>query len=92
MAHLHAIGERGSGLSAMLREQQGEPSFRNPARRAAFMIAQRVADDARWHHSTANAADFLRAFACIADKMANRTGVHPALRRQLLLMAKQALS
>ena len=89
MAHLHAITERGSGLSATLREQQGEPSFRNPARRAAFMVAQRVADDAQWHHSSANAADFLRAFACIANKMAGSSGVHPALRRQLQMTARQ---
>jgi hypothetical protein len=56
------------------------------------MVAQRVADDAHWHHSSANAADFLRAFAYIANKMANSSGVHPALRRQLLATATQALS
>lgn len=42
MTHFHAITDRGADLMALLREQQGQPSYRNPARRTAFMMAQRI--------------------------------------------------
>lgn len=72
----------------MLREQQGGPSFRNPARRAAFMMAQRiVADPGGWHHDNQNAVMFMRAWKCMAYRMACSSSIHPDLRRRLSQIA-----
>ena len=43
MTQLHAISHRRPDLTALLRKQQDEPSYRSPARRAAFMMTQRIA-------------------------------------------------
>ncbi len=88
MAHLHAITDRGADLTALLREQQGEPSYRNPARRAAFMMAQRIAaDPGGWHHDNQNAVLFMRVWKDMAYRMAWSSSIHPDLRLRLSQIA-----
>lgn len=91
MTHLHAITDRGADLTALLREQQGQPSYRNPARRTAFMMAQRiVADPGGWHHDNQNAVLFMRAWKGMAYRMACSSSIHPDLRHRLSQIADLA--
>lgn len=59
MNNIHIIPNRGRALSELLAEERKD-CYGNPARRAALMIAQRVTEDAGWHHNNENAVQFMR--------------------------------
>lgn len=91
MAHLNAVSDRRAELMALLREQQGEPSYRNPARCAAFMMAQRIASDpAGWYHDNQTAVLFISAWKDMAYRMGGFSSIHADLRRRLLKIADLA--
>ena len=89
MTHLHAIPDARRDLLNILAEQRGEPSYRNPARRAAFMMAERIAANPdAWHHDNQNAVLFMRAWRNMAHRMAYSSSIHPDLRRCLSRIAQ----
>lgn len=83
MAQLHSINDTRRELRAVLAEQQGDASHRNPARRFAFMMAEQISADGAWYHSNENAVRFMDAFACIARRMSGSSSIHPDLRQRL---------
>jgi hypothetical protein len=83
MTALHSINDPRRELHALLVEQRGEPSYGKPARRFAFMLAERISSNHSWYDSNENAVRFLDAFAHIAGRMAGRSSIHPDLRRRL---------
>lgn len=83
MTAIHSINDPRRELLALLAEQQGKPSYGNPARRFAFMLAERISANHTWYDSNENAVRFLDAFAQIAGRMAGRSSIHPDLRRRL---------
>jgi hypothetical protein len=83
MSQLHTITDPRRDLRAVLAEQQGDPSHGKPARRFAFMLAERISANSEWYHSNENAVHFMDAFARIAGRMAGSSSIHPDLRRRL---------
>lgn len=84
MNNVHTIPNPRRELSEALAEQ---PCYRDPARRAALHMVQRMLDDGGWHHSNANAVDFMRGFSRIARKLARSKQVHSSLRSRLKVIA-----
>lgn len=79
MTALHSINDPRRELLALLAEQQGKPSYGNPARRFAFMLAERISANHTWYDSNENAVRFLDAFAQIAGRMAGRSSRRSAV-------------
>lgn len=82
MNNLHVIPNRARALSELLAEER-QHCRRNPARRFALLIAQRVTEDEAWYHNNENAVWLMRGMAFMARKMGGSSSIHPDLRRRL---------
>ena len=82
MNNLHVIPNRARALSEALAEERLH-CYRNPARRSALLIAQRVTEDEGWYHNNENAVQLMRGMAFMARKMSGSSFIHPDLRKWL---------
>ena len=85
MNNLHVIPNRARALSEALAEERLH-CYRNPARRSALLIAQRVTEDEGWYHNNENAVQLMRGMAFMARKMGGSSSIHPDLRKRLTLL------
>jgi len=85
MNNLHVIPNRARALSELLAEER-QHCRRNPARRAALLIAQSVTEDEWWYHNNENAVQLMRGMAFMARKMGGSSSIHPDLRKRLKLI------
>ena len=89
MNNLHVIPNRARALSELLAEER-EDCYRNPARRSALLIAQRVIEDQWWYHNNENAVQLMRGMAFMARKMGGSSSIHPDLSKRLKLLVQIA--
>lgn len=80
MNNLHVIQNRERARSELLAEES-QHCYRNPARRSALLLAQRVTDDPWWYHNNENAVQLMRGMAFMARKMGASSSIHPDLRK-----------
>ncbi len=85
MNNVHAIPNRARALSDLLAEER-QNCYRDPARRAALLLAERVTDDQWWYHNNENAVQLMRGMAFMARKMAKSSSIHPDLSKRLKLL------
>jgi hypothetical protein len=85
MNNVHAIPNRARALSDLLAEER-QNCYRDPARRAALLLAERVTEDQWWYHNNENAVQLMRGMAFMARKMAKSSSIHQDLSKRLTLI------